>query len=112
MTDADWIAELDDDWQYEVSPESVTLRVKTGDGPAAFTEHEVEYAKRRAKGARHDEFISVAELTWHLWVSQLPEGVEPKEHDEIVDAAGDTWVITSTRLEFLDTRFRCQTTKL
>lgn len=96
-------------YQAVQNVETVTLRVKTGEG--TYTTQTVANAKRRVTEAFHDTLLSQQNMPWHLWAAFLA-GTVPKENDEIEDAQGVRWVIQRVRIESLRQRFRCETTKL
>ncbi len=94
-------------WEYVVNPETVTLKVKTGEGQ--YTDQVVEYAKRRK--VDKDLLIGMGllatnSITFHLWAVKL-NGTVPKIGDEVFDLDGDYWVIKLVSVESLAQRYKC-----
>lgn len=96
-------------WAATYNPETVTLKVKTGEG--VYTEYPVEKAARtQATLSQSDSFGETA-LAFDLWRAKLPlvEGVliRPVPDYEIRDAAGITYGIKSVEVCDLGERFHC-----
>lgn len=106
---------IDTDFTLMDHLETISLLVKSADGSfaAALT---VQNCLRRAQlrivelgGDR----IETADLTWHLWVKEMPANAPPPKYgDNITDINNVTWVILRVEYASWLTRYRCTCKRL
>jgi hypothetical protein len=96
-------------YQFNTGLESVTLRVKAGEG--AYVDQPVSSVKRRAEDRLHDGRLVATDVAFHLWADNLG-GASPKRGDVIADAAGVQWAIHEVQLGSQRQRYRCSCRKI
>ncbi len=96
-----------------MSLETVSYRKMDMNSPTPTSTLTGVLALRRAEGTTPamvgDSRVVTRTLRWHLDASTLPDGHRCRAEDQLLDAVGVKWVITSFRLCTLGTRWEVET---